>query len=97
MKTIRPLENLKVATFQNLEKVARNCPRALTTYLQVLCRSDDEGNLLLSRKEILDMGESFTKFRNDLRFLRLQDLLEWHQMKDQIHVTLALTDSEWTA
>lgn len=83
-----------ITTHENLDRIARNCPRALSAFIHLLCNAKDNGSVILQKRQISDaMSESFTKFRNDLRSLARENLLEWHQMNDTIHVTLALPES----
>lgn len=79
-----------ITTYQTLGRIARTCPRSLTTYIHLLCRADQEDKVVLEKKQITDdLSESFAKFRNDLRALAREDLLEWHQMGNFLHVVLA--------
>jgi hypothetical protein len=88
------LDLYTITTHQILDRIARNCPRALSVFLHLLNRADNEGNLVLHKKQITnDLSESFAKFRNDLKALARADLLEWHQMEDRLHITLALPTS----
>lgn len=80
-----------ITTHQTLDRIARNCPRALTTYIHVLARANDKGSIALEKNQITnDLSESFTKFKNDLRALARETLLEWHQMGNYLHITIAL-------
>jgi len=45
---------------------------------------------VFSREDIqLDMSESFTIFKNDLKSLSREGILEWHLIDGKVHVTLA--------
>lgn len=80
-----------ITTHQTLDRIARNCPRALCAFIHLMTRADNEGNVSLQKQQITDdLSESFAKFRNDLRALAREELLEWHQMGNHLHVTLAL-------
>ncbi len=80
-----------IITHQTLDRIARNCPRALSVYIHVTTRANPEGRVSFQKQQIIDdLSESFAKFRNDLRALAREDLLEWHQMGSYLHITLAL-------
>jgi hypothetical protein len=85
------LDFYTITSHQTLDRIARNCPRALSAFIHLMSRADNEGNILLQKSQITDdLSESFVKFKNDLRALARESLLEWHQMGDHLHVTLAL-------
>lgn len=72
-----------------LDQIGRHCPRALTTYITCMVRASESEKITLMKEEIVyDLSESFVKFRNDLKSLAREGLLEWHQMGDHIHITL---------
>lgn len=80
-----------ITTHQTLDRIARNCPRALSAFIHLLSRADNEGKITLQKQQITnDLSESFAKFRNDIRSLAREELLEWHQMGDHLHVIIAL-------
>jgi len=85
------LDIYTILTYEILDKIARNCPRALCSYMHIVTRANSDGNVMFSQQQITDdFSESFTKFRNDLRSLTRQNLIEWHQMKNVIRIQLAL-------
>jgi len=78
-----------------LERIARHCPQAMTTYLHCFNRVDDLGQVEFSREMIeTEMSESYTAFRNHLKKLAREDLLEWRPAGDGFKVTLADTINE---
>lgn len=80
-----------ITTYQILDQIARNCPRALSVFIHLLSRADSKGIVRLEKRQITnDLSESFAKFRNDLRALARENLLEWHQMGDYLHITLSV-------
>lgn len=82
-----------ITTQQQLDQISRNCPRALATYTMILAKACYEGKASFTRKQVThDLSESYVKFRNDVRALARQDLLEWHEMGDTLQVTLALPE-----
>ena len=73
-----------------LDKISRHCPEALSTYIQCLNRADEKGDIFFSKKMIeVDMSEVFHTFRNNIKKLARENLLEWHPFNDGISVTLA--------
>lgn len=82
-----------ITTLHTLDRIARNCPRALSTFVHLICRINNEGKAVLQKQQIVnDLSESYTKFVNDIRALARENLLEWHQMGNTISVTLALPE-----
>jgi len=78
-----------------LERISRHCPEALSTYLNCVNRADKEGTFFFSRDLIqVEMSESWTKFRNDIKKLSLENLLEWHYIDQGISITLMAIDNE---
>ena len=85
------MDQLNTLSQEILERISRHCPEAMYAYLQCLNRADDEGTVLFSRDIIeIDMSEKWTKFRNHIKKLALENLLEWHPFNNGIAVTLAL-------
>lgn len=73
-----------------LDRISRHCPGSLSTYLQVINRANNSGEVQFTRKEVeFDMSETWTKFRNNLKKLALENLLEWHPVQNGLHVILA--------
>jgi len=73
-----------------LDRISRHCPEALSVYLNCINRSDADEQVFLSRdivRDDLQMG--WAKFKNHLRKLALENLLEWHYDRDGILITLA--------
>jgi hypothetical protein len=76
-----------------LERISRHCPSALSTYIQCINRADDSGMVFFSRETVeVDMSEGWAKFRNNVKKLALENLLEWHQFDRGISVILAALD-----
>ena len=86
--------NLYAVTSQEiLERISRHCPEALSSYLQCINRSNSEGSIFFSRNIVeVEMSYGWTKFRNDIKKLALENLLEWHPFNGGISVTLAAQD-----
>lgn len=73
-----------------LDRISRHCPDAMSAYLHCMNRADFEGNIFFSLDTVrIDMSESFAKFRNKIKKLALENILEWHEDKEGIYVTMA--------
>ncbi len=78
-----------VIPLEILDQIGRHCPRAMSIYALCLGRMDDEYRVVLTKEEITrDLSESFCKFRNDLKALAREGLLEWHEMGERLHVII---------
>jgi len=76
-----------------IDQIGRHCPRAISCYVICLGRADADHNVVFRREEITTgLSESYCKFKNDLRALAREGLLEWHEMGYYLHVTLAEID-----
>ena len=72
-----------------LDQISRHCPRALGTYGLCLARMDGDYRLMLHKKQITnDLSESYTKFKNDLKALAREGLLEWHEQNEFITIII---------
>ena len=85
-----------VTSQEILDRISRHCPQALCTYLQCINRADNDGTVFFSKELVeIDMSEAWVRFRNHLKKLALENLLEWHPFNGGISVTLAaLHDDE---
>jgi hypothetical protein len=73
-----------------LERLSRNCPRAISTYILCLNGQDDKGNVSFTRDDIEKRcSESYTIFKNNLKALARQNLLMWDEWEDVITISLA--------
>lgn len=76
-----------------LDRISRHCPDALSAYLQCINRADSQGTVFFSRELVeVEMSETWTKFKNSIKKLALEDLLEWYYFNEGIAVTLAEVD-----
>ena len=76
-----------------LDRISRHCPQCLSTYLQCINRADNEGNAFFTRSLVeIDMSEGWTKFKNNIKKLALENLLEWHPFNGGISINLAAQD-----
>jgi len=78
-----------VTTQEVLDRISRHCPEALSAYLQCINRVDNAGQVYFTRNMIeIDMSEDFRSFRNNIKKLSRENLLEWHPFDKGISVTL---------
>jgi len=83
-----------ITTQEILERISRHCPEALSIYLQCLNRADSEGEIFFSRELVeVVMSEEWRIFRNNIKKLARENLLEWHPFNSGISVTLADTNA----
>lgn len=90
------MDIFSISTQEVLERISRHCPEALSTYLQCMNRSNKNGVVFFTKANVdIDMSENWHRFRNNLKKLARENLLEWHPFDDGISVTLAeITDDE---
>lgn len=70
-----------------LDQIGRHCPRAMGTYALCVARMNTINKLVLSKRLINeDLSESYTKFKNDLKSLAREGLLEWHENENILTV-----------
>lgn len=82
-----------ITTQEVLDRISRHCPEAMSVYLSCLNRASIDGTILFSRQMIdIDMSEEWHKFRNNIKKLARENLLEWHPIDNGISVTLAAFD-----
>lgn len=73
-----------------LDRISRHCPQSMSTYLQCVNRANSDGSVVFSKDLVeVDMSMGWTKFKNQIRKLALENLLEWHPFDGGISVTLA--------
>jgi len=76
-----------------LERISRYCPESLSIYLQCVNRANTDGSIFFSKSIVeINMSEGWTKFRNQIKKLALENLLEWHPFNGGISVILAALD-----
>ncbi len=72
-----------------LDRISRHCPESMSTYLQCINRVNSDGTVVFSKDMVeVDMSVGWTKFKNQIRKLSLENLLEWHPFDGGISVTL---------
>jgi hypothetical protein len=73
-----------------LDRISRHCPESLSVYLQCVNRASQDGTVFFTKENIeVDLSDKFGKFRNRIKKLALENLLEWHPFNGGIAVTLA--------
>lgn len=81
----------QILTPETIDIISRHCPRAFSTFIACLNRVDDEGRCCFSKEDItLGRSESYAIFRNNLKALAREGLLEWGELDGKIHVTIAM-------
>ena len=82
-----------VASQQVLEEISRHCPECLGTYIHCMNRVNHCRQAFFNKKMVTEeMSESWVKFRNNLKKLTCENLLEWHPFNGGIMVTLVPTE-----
>jgi len=79
-----------VTSQEVLDTISRHCPDALSAYIQCINRANKEGNIFFSKDLVeINMSEEWRPFRNKIKKLARENLLEWYPFNDGISVTLA--------
>ncbi len=83
--------DLDLVTSQEiLERISRHCPEALCTYFHCINRVNSKRKFLFTKSLVeIDMSLGWAKFRNHIKKLALENLLEWHPFNGGISITLA--------
>lgn len=78
-----------------LDQISRHCPSALSVFLQCINRADEDGSFYFTKNLVEDeMCISWTKFKNHIRKLSSENLLEWHMLDGGISITMMDLDDE---
>ncbi len=84
-----------ITSQQVLDRISRHCPESLSAYLQCINRSGNDGRVFFSRNLVeVDMSETWTLFKNNIKKLAIEGLLEWHPFDNGIAITLAEIDDD---
>lgn len=87
---MRTMDIQYITIQENLDRISRHCPEALSAYLQCINRSNSDGTFFFSRQFVEEeMSEEWRPFRQNIKKLARENLLEWHPIDDGISVTLA--------
>lgn len=79
-----------VTSQELLERISKHCPESLSAYLQCINRADEEGTVFFTKDMVeVTMSEDWRQFRNHIKKLARENLLEWHPFNEGISVTLA--------
>ncbi len=79
-----------ITTQEILDRISRHCPESLSAYLQCINRSDENGTAIFTIETVeIDMSDDWHPFKNNIKKLARENLLEWHLIKGGISVTLA--------
>lgn len=81
----------QILTPETIDIISRHCPRALTTFVACLNRLHEDGSCAFSKEDVtIGRSESYAIFRNNLKALAREGLLEWGELEGKIHVRVAL-------
>lgn len=79
-----------ITTQEVLERISRHCPESLGIYLQCINRADEHGTSYFTKEMVeVAMSDDWRSFRNNVKKLARENLLEWHPFNDGISITLA--------
>lgn len=79
-----------VTTQEILERISRHCPEAMSTYIQCLNRADDHGVVHFTEQMVdVDMSDDWSAFKQNIKKLARESLLEWSPLNNGVSVTLA--------
>lgn len=85
------MDRFSFTSHELLDRLSRHCPEAISAYLHCISRANDEGKVVFERQQVSEnMCESWIKFRNHIRKLALEGVLEYHLLEEYLHVTLAI-------
>ncbi len=89
------MDMYNITSQEILDRISRHCPGALSTYLQCINRADRIGKFTFSKQFVEDdLSLNWRRFRNDIKKLALENLLEWHMIEGFLHIRLANEDDE---
>lgn len=79
-----------ITTQEVLERISRHCPEALSAYLQCINRAGTDGKVFFSPLIVdVDLSDDWRTFRNNIKKLARENLLQWHPFDSGIAITLA--------
>lgn len=89
-KELRNMDIFNIDQQQVLDTISRHCPEALSTYLHCINRVTKYNTIFFSKELVeVEMSENWRPFRQNLKKLARENLLEWQPFNDGIAVTLA--------
>ena len=83
-----------ISTQEVLERISRHCPEAMSTYLQIINRTDDLVAHFNREMVDIDMSEEWPDFMRNIKKLAREGLIEWHPMGDDICVRICGYDED---
>jgi len=87
------MDNYLFTSQETLEKLSRNCPRAISTYITCLNKQSEKGELFLPKSEIThQLSESYTVFKNNLKSLARENLLVWEEEDGGLFINIAFEE-----
>lgn len=87
---MRTMDIYAVTSQEVLDRISRHCPEALSAYLQCINRANKEGTIFFSKDLVeIDMSDEWRPFKNNIKKLARENLLEWHPFNGGLSVTLA--------
>lgn len=79
-----------ITTQEVLDRIARHCPRAMSTYFHCINRCNDDGSVYFSKTQVeVDMSESWKSFLNRVKELARECVLEWHPLDKGVQIIMA--------
>lgn len=92
---MRFMDFYTVSSQEVLDRISRHCPEALSVYLQCINRANEEGTVFFTKALVdQDMSDCWIKFRNNIKKLALENLLEWHPLDGGIFIRLVAIDED---
>jgi hypothetical protein len=89
------MNSYNILSQEILERISRHCPEALYAYIQCLNRANGEGTVFFSKDLVeVNMSHGWSKFRNQIKKLALENILEWHPFNNGISVTMVSLDAD---
>ena len=89
------MDYYNISSQEVLDRISRHCPEALSAYLQCVNRANENGSIFFTKAMVdQEMSECWIKFRNNIKKLALEHLLEWHYLDNGIVVNLAVLDED---
>ncbi len=87
------MTRFSITSQETLDTISRHCPDAMSAYLQCVNRSDSDGYVNFSRQMVeVDMSENMRSFRNKIKKLARENLLQWHPFGDGIAITMEVVN-----
>lgn len=83
----------EISSQETIEGLSRHCPECISTYMHCANRINNNRQVFFTKTMVTEeMSESWTKFKNNIKKLACESLLEWHPFNGGIMVTLSRED-----